>query len=90
MTYTLTTEIGPNHDFPRGTQQRDINTSVCTHPHMPTIEGIAAYFKTWRDRIGLGGGNLKRANIMRGNVLVGTISYNGRFWSKSDLARKKV
>jgi hypothetical protein len=45
-----------------------------------SLDDLSAAFRSFIDSNCLGSGNVSWADILRGNVLVARISYNGRIW----------
>ena len=41
-------------------------------------------FIDWRDRNGLGSGNIPYVYVTKDNSIIGRFSYNGRFWKDND------
>lgn len=50
-----------------------------------SIEEAQEEVRKYIDKWNLGGGNFNRADIHNGKTLVGSISYNGRFWPGDSL-----
>lgn len=79
---TLLLEHGRNGDLPFGywTPPQDPPRTTAT---VKTIAAARKAFTAWRDRNGLGGGNMtmKTGELRNGKTLIGRFSYNGRLWS---------
>lgn len=80
----LLLEHGPNRDITTGAGywQSPATTGVLRRTPVDSLEDASRKFRHWIEYEGLGAGNLTRqaGTVVRGDRVLGRISYNGRIW----------
>jgi hypothetical protein len=81
------------HDSRAGYWQPPVDPKRLKLTDQPDLQTARAGFEAWRNRNGLGGGNMARdcGEVYDSTgVLVGQFSYNGRLWEPGEWPTKEI